>query len=60
MVKKMVENFKQFSLKSKRVWLALKKPTKEEFWMVAKISAIGIAILGLIGFIISLIVRVFE
>lgn len=36
-----------------RVWHLLKKPSKEEFVMVAKISALGILALGAAGFIIS-------
>ena len=50
---------KYFIGKCKRVWHILKKPTKKEFEQVAKISAIGILILGLIGFIISMIMKAF-
>ena len=55
-----MEKIKYFIKKSKRVWHTLKKPTKKEFQQVSKISAIGIAILGLMGFIISLVMKVFE
>ena len=48
-----------FFLKCKRVWIALKKPTKKEFETIAKISAIGIVLLGLIGFVISLLMKFF-
>ncbi|MDA3836282.1 MAG: protein translocase SEC61 complex subunit gamma [Nanoarchaeota archaeon] len=51
---------KQFIKKCKRVWIALKKPSKKEFEMTAKVSAIGIAILGVIGFLISLFMEVFK
>ena len=51
---------KLFLLKCKRVWHVLKKPTKEEFSMIAKVSAIGIAILGALGFIISIIMKAFQ
>ncbi len=51
---------KRFFKKCKRVWLVLKKPTKEEFQTTAKVSAIGIVILGAIGFLISLIMQIFE
>ncbi len=44
-----------FYHKCVRVWKTLKKPTKKEFEMTAKVSAIGILILGVIGFIISII-----
>lgn len=50
---------KDFIRKCKRVWHTLKKPTKKEFEQVAKISAIGILILGSIGFIISLTMKAF-
>ncbi len=47
---------KSFYVKCVRVWQVLKKPTKEEFKGTAKISAISILILGIVGFIVSLIV----
>lgn len=52
-------SLKSFFEKCKRVWLVLKKPTKEELLKVAKVSAVGILIIGLIGFIISLIMKIF-
>lgn len=55
----MLEKTKSFILKCRRVWSVLKKPTKEEFEQVTKVSAIGIAILGVIGFIISIIIGFF-
>ena len=42
-----------FFIKSKRVWLILKKPSSEEFKSIAKVSAIGILILGALGFLIA-------
>ena len=50
---------KIFYEKSKRVWLILKKPTRKEYEMIAKVSAIGIAILGVLGFLISIIMQAF-
>ncbi len=50
---------KTFYKKCRRVWAVLKKPTKQEFILISKVSAIGIGILGLIGFIISQIVNLF-
>ena len=55
-----MESLKSFFNKCKRVWHTLKKPSKEEFEKVAKVSAIGILILGLIGFIIALIMKIFA
>jgi len=46
--------------KYKRVWTALKKPSKQEFEMTAKVSAIGIAILGAFGFLVSMLVDLFT
>jgi len=53
-------SFNSFLLKCKRVWLVLKKPTKNEFLKVAKVSAVGILIIGVIGFIISIIMGIFR
>ncbi len=39
----------------KRVWRLLKKPTKEEFLTISKISGVGIGIIGIIGFVIALV-----
>ncbi len=44
---------KSFLLQCKRVWHVLKKPSQEELKLVARISAIGIGVVGFIGFIIS-------
>lgn len=38
-----------------RVWHLLRKPTTEEFKNVSKVSAIGLGIIGLLGFIITII-----
>jgi len=34
----------------------MKKPSMEEFKMISKVSAVGVLLLGLIGFLINLIV----
>lgn len=46
-----------FFVQCKRVWQVLRKPTNEEFKLVSKVSAIGLIILGAIGFIISDIIK---
>jgi len=48
-------NLKSFSKQCIRVWRLLKKPSKEEFTTIAKVSAIGLALIGIIGFIISML-----
>ncbi len=51
---------KSFGVKCLRVWHVLRKPTREEFKNTAKISAIGIAIVGLLGFVISMLMIFFK
>lgn len=46
---------KSFLFECKRVFRVTKKPTKEEFKGIVKISAIGIALIGLIGFLIQIL-----
>ncbi len=58
-MKDMMSKTKSFALKCKRVWQVLKKPSRKEFETVAKISAIGIVVLGILGFLISIIVKAF-
>ncbi|MAG78911.1 protein translocase SEC61 complex subunit gamma [Candidatus Pacearchaeota archaeon] len=50
---------KSFFIKSRRVWLTLKKPTRKEFETITKVSAMGIIILGLLGFLISTLMKSF-
>ncbi len=50
---------KSFLIKCKRVWHTLKKPTKQEFEQITKVSAVGILILGVIGFLISIAMKLF-
>ena len=42
-----------------RVLRITKKPTKEEFKTISKVSGLGILIIGLIGFLISLVRSLF-
>jgi len=48
-------NLKSFVKQMIRVWHLLKKPSKQEWTTIAKVSAIGLGLIGLIGFIIALI-----
>lgn len=57
---KLINSLKSFIERCKRVWMVLKKPTKEELMKVAQISAIGILVIGLLGFIISMIMSIFT
>jgi protein transport protein SEC61 subunit gamma-like protein len=40
-----------------RVWQLLKKPSSEEFKGIAKISAIGLGLIGILGFAVTLIMN---
>lgn len=55
-----MEKLKSFFLKCKRVWHTLKKPSKEEFQQISKVSAIGIGILGFFGFIVSIVIGLIK
>ncbi len=56
---KAAKKLKSFTLQSKRVWKILKRPSGEEFKLTAKVSIIGVLILGLVGFLISSVMRIF-
>ncbi|MBN1644992.1 protein translocase SEC61 complex subunit gamma [Candidatus Woesearchaeota archaeon] len=46
------EKFKQFCVECKRVLKVTKKPSRDEFKNIVKVTGIGILIIGLIGFLI--------
>ena len=46
---------KDFWIQCKRVMRVTKKPTKEEFITIVKVSGLGILVIGLIGFILHFI-----
>jgi protein transport protein SEC61 subunit gamma-like protein len=47
-----IEGLKNFILQCKRVLMVTRKPTKEEFINISKVTGLGICLLGAIGFII--------
>ncbi len=51
---------KSFILQSKRVWHVLKKPSGLEFKTISKVAAIGILIIGALGFVISDGIKLFQ
>ncbi len=55
----MKEELKSFIIQSLRVWKILKKPTREEFKIIAKVSVIGVLVLGAAGFLISDLIGLF-
>ena len=50
---KLSSQFQQY----KRVWRLLKRPTMQEFKTIAKVSAIGLGIIGAFGFLINLLIK---
>lgn len=54
-----MQNISSFFVKCKRVWHSLRKPTKTEYQQTAKVSAVGIALLGVIGFLVSILMKAF-
>lgn len=46
--------FKSFLTQSKRVFRITKKPSMEEYKVIVKISGLGIAIIGIVGFLIQI------
>jgi protein transport protein SEC61 subunit gamma and related proteins len=47
-----------FILQCKRVWHLLRKPTTQEFKTIATVSAVGILILGAIGFAVADLIKI--
>lgn len=55
---KAAKDLKAFWKKCKRVWIVMKKPTKKEYQLTAKVTALGILILGVIGFLIMILFQI--
>jgi len=55
----MGEKLKSFFAKCLRVWQILRKPGMEEFKNISKLSAIIILVIGVIGFLISILLSFF-
>lgn len=49
------ENFNKFIKDSKRVLKVAKKPDGVEYRELAKISVLGVAVIGVVGFVIVLL-----
>jgi protein transport protein SEC61 subunit gamma and related proteins len=54
-----MKKLKEFIKECRRVLSITKKPDKEEFLSISKITGLGIMAIGLLGFIIALISRIF-
>jgi len=54
---KIIDRFNTFLSSSKRIISISQKPSKKEFWLMAKIIGLGIIIIGIIGYLIKLIMQ---
>ncbi len=52
-----IQSFNSLIQKCVRVWKVMRKPTKEEFRAVVKVSAVGTLIIGALGFLIAVIMK---
>jgi len=48
---------KDFWIESKRVMRITKRPNKEEFLTIVKVSGLGILVIGFIGFLLHMLNR---
>ena len=53
------QRFKRFLIQCKRVFKVTRKPSKEEFLVISKVTGIGILIIGAIGFLINMLWQIF-
>ena len=60
MIQDWMIKLKSFGAQCLRVWHVLKKPTGAEFKGIAKISALGILAIGLLGFLVTVIMSIFK
>ncbi len=49
-----VERIRNFITESRRVLRISKKPTKQEYWTITKVSGLGILLIGLAGFLLHM------
>ena len=56
----MLTRLKSFIKECVRVFKVTKKPGKEEFKIIVKVSGIGILAIGVVGFIIQIAWQVFS
>ena len=52
------ESVSEFFRKYIRVLKLARRPTREEFWKISAVAAIGIALIGVIGFVIALVFKI--
>lgn len=55
MIDKLWTKLKSFFIESRRVLRVTKKPSSDEFKIIVKVTSIGAAIIGLVGFLVQMI-----
>ncbi len=58
--KNIIARFQHFLHNSKRIFKISHKPTRKEYWLMAKICIVGFLILGVLAFIIHQIIVVVD
>ena len=48
-------DFKEFLSSARRVLMVSKKPSPKDYWVMAKITGLGIIIIGIIGYAVYLL-----
>ena len=56
----LIQMFKDFIASSKRILMIARNPDKKEYWAMAKVTGLGILLIGFIGFFIALIVELIK
>jgi protein translocase SEC61 complex gamma subunit len=56
---KIISSLKSQYQKYLRVWRLLKKPSMQEIKLISKVTAIGLLVIGAIGFAISVTMKLF-
>ncbi len=54
------EKIKNFVIESMRVFKLTKKPSREEFKIIAKVAGIGTLIIGFVGFLVHLTAQLIK
>lgn len=60
MIQDLLIKLKSFGSQCLRVWHVLRKPNATEFKGIAKISALGMLAIGLLGFLVTVIMSYFK
>ena len=53
--KNIPQRLKSFAIECRRVFFITKKPSMQDYKVIVKVSAIGMLIIGFVGFIITII-----